>query len=343
MRKKITFSIVFCIAVISLISFAEAAGRFIELRIFNKTTGYFDTPAEMLITDSQGRRTGYSSGAPFNKAEQLNMFNEIPEGMYVQEGIGSASNENPHAADDSGLSNFRRLLMQEADQGDYTLQIIGRKTGEYSLNGTIEKNNGTLQFLEESQGFIVQGQTTTVIINYDPTPGTPALIITKAVTFDALHNDISVAKQLNQLGDDNFVRSLAKNIYLAEKLSAMCDKLRHGKGRSCQPAIAVLNMLVKRLETANRKCDSKDSRLCDEENDWNDFGKSYRKDHDYDDFFREWDRDDWHKDKKTCKRFVTDEALKIISEDVQWLIKSLGGEIKDEHKDKKEKHGKDDK
>ena len=82
--------------------------------------------------------------------------------------------------------------------------------------------------------------------------------------------------------------------------------------------------LTKRLEAANRKCDSKDFKACDEDNDWNDFDKGHRKDHDYDDFFREWDQDVWHKDKKTCKRFVSDEALKIISEDALWLTKSLG-------------------
>ena len=323
-RKSIFLLVAFYVPLIGLIGFANASDGAVELRAFNKTTGYFDTPVELLIIDSQGRRTGYSLSAPFNKLEQINMFQEIPEGMYEQDGVGSASDEDPLGVNDSGLSNFRRLRLQEAAQGTYLLQIIGRKTGQYALDGTFEKDDGTLQFLGESQGFIIQGQTTNLSINYDPTPGTPAPVIIKAITFDVLRNDVSVARQLNRLGDDKFARSLIKNIDLAEKLSVKCDKRKHNKDKGCVPAVTVLKLFIKRLEKANQKCDSKKPQACDEDKDWDDFDKEYRKDHDYDDFFREWDQDDWHKDKKKCKRFVTDEALKIIKEDAQWLIKSLG-------------------
>jgi hypothetical protein len=152
-----------------------------------------------------------------------------------------------------------------------------------------------------------------------------ATIIVKTVTFDVLRNDVSVARQLNQLGDDKFIRSLAKNIDLAEKLAGVCDKRPRAKDKPCQPAIAVLKLFIRRLELANRKCDNPAD--CDEEREWAAFRKEHGKDDDYRDFFRDWDRDDWHKWKNKCKRFVSDEALKIIKEDVQWLIKSLGGEI----------------
>jgi hypothetical protein len=148
-----------------------------------------------------------------------------------------------------------------------------------------------------------------------------------------------VAQSLKQIGDDKFVASLNRVVNLAGRLADKCNK--HDKHRkSCAPAVAVLKLFVMRLETANRRCDSKNPGGCDEDRDWDDFGKEHRKDHDYDDFFREWDRDDWHKHKKTCKRFVTDEALKIIKEDAQWLIKSLGGEIDKKHGDK---HGHEEK
>lgn len=327
MKKIILLFVALCMPIIGVTGFAEASDGVIELRTFNMTTGYFDTPAELLVTDSQGRRTGYSSSAPFNRLEQINMFQEIPEGMYEQDGVGSASDEDPVGIDDSGLSNFRRLRLQEAAQGTYSVQIIGRKTGQYAFNGTFRKIDGSLQFLEEFQGFIVQGQTTTLNIDYNPTPGTPAPVIVRVITFDVLRSDLSVARQLNQLGDDKFARSLAKNIDSAEKLAGVCATRRHGKDKPCQPAIAVLKLFIKRLELANRKCDSKNQKACDEDNDWNDFSKEHRKDRDYDEFFKDWDQDDWHKYKKTCKRFVSDEALKIITEDAQWLIKSLGGKI----------------
>jgi hypothetical protein len=317
--------------------FADGGIGLIELQMYNETTGYLDTPAEMLITDSQGRRTGYSPDAPFEKGEQLNMFREIPDAMYGQEGIGESSDEDPYGSDDSGLSGSRRMRIQEAPEGRYLLLIIGRKPGKYSLGGRFEKTDGSYQSLESFYGFIVQGQTTTVNIDYNPTPGTPAPVITKTVTFDALRQDLIVAQQLKQLGEDKFVKSLVKTIDLAEKLSARCDKRRHNEDKGCEPAVAILKLFVKRLQKADQKCDSKKPQVCDEDKDWNDFSAAHRKDRDYDDFFRGWDRDDWHKWKSKSKRSVTDEALNIIKDDAGILIKSLGGEVKDDHDDKKDK------
>jgi len=170
--------------------------------------------------------------------------------------------------------------------------------------------------------YITSGTTQQYSVLVDPTPGIPAPVITKTVTFDVLRNDVVVARQLNQLGDDKFVRSLTKNIDLAGKLAGVCDK-RKAKKANCEPAANVLKLFVKRLELSNRKCDNPAD--CDEEREWAAFRKEHGKDADFKDFWREWDRDDWQKDKKKCKRFVSDEALKIITEDAQRLIKSLGG------------------
>jgi hypothetical protein len=334
------------IAEISLLVFAsswcfseDSAGSF-SLSIHNKTMGYFDTPAEMLITDPQGRRLGYDSSAPFNSSEQMNMFMEIPGARYTQGGIGASSDEDPLGVDDSGLSNYREFYVQQAIRGKYLLQVIGIRNGAYLLEGTFDKSDGTWQFLKESPSFITQGETTTLNIDYDPTPGTPAPVIIKTITFHAVRGDVSVALQLNQLGDEKFARSLIKTIDLAEKLSITCAKRKHNKDKVCEPSVAVLKLFVKRLEKANQKCDSRKPKACDEDEDWDAFDREHRKDHDYDDFFRDWDRDDWHKWQKNCKRFVTDEALNIIKEDTQWLIKSLGGKTEKERDDHHGNEGK---
>ncbi|HCC47154.1 MAG TPA: hypothetical protein DEQ38_03425 [Elusimicrobia bacterium] len=98
----------------------------------------------------------------------------------------------------------------------------------------------------------------------------------------------------------------------------------------------MLKLFLKRLELASRKCDKPAN--CDEEREWTAFRKVHGKDDDYRDFFRDWDRDDWHKHKRQSRRFVTDEALKIIKDDAGWLIKSLGGEMDKRHD---EHHGND--
>ncbi|MCX7648022.1 MAG: hypothetical protein N2Z60_05375, partial [Elusimicrobiales bacterium] len=46
----------------------------------------------------------------------------------------------------------------------------------------------------------------------------------------------------------------------------------------------------------------------------------------------EWDKDEYHKHKKTCKRYITDEALEIIATDINWLIKGFGQEVWNDYK-----------
>jgi len=211
--------------------------------------------------------------------------------------------------------------------GTYTVTFYGLNDTNYRMAAYHELGGKAPSRKTEYTGFISSGamQTYSMVV---ADPNQPPILV-KSVTFQTLRQDIQTAFQLNQLGDDKFVNSLIKMVNLAEKLAGKCDK--HKKDKKCQPAVAVLKLFIKRLELANRKCDSKDPKACDEDKDWEDFGKEHRKDRDYDDFFRDWDRDDWHKHKKQCKRFITDEALKIIKEDANWLIKSLGGEIAKGH------------
>jgi hypothetical protein len=220
----------------------------------------------------------------------------------------------------------------------YTIQFIGFANCTYSVEMYLRGQNG------ENAGepivyetYIASGSTQQYALHLDPTPGAPAPVITKTVTFDILRNDVVVAHKLNQIGDDKFMDSLVKNIDLAEKMSGVCDK-RKSKKEKCEPAIAVLKLFIKRLELANRKCVNPAD--CDEEREWAALRKERGKDDDFKDFWREWDKDDWHKHKKNRRRFVSDEALKIISEDAQWLIKSLGGKT-DKARDPRAGEGKD--
>jgi hypothetical protein len=171
------------------------------------------------------------------------------------------------------------------------------------------------------------------LLNYDPAPSAPAPVITKTVTFDALRGDVSVAQKLNQLGDDKFAASLLKQVDLAEKSAGICDKRKTPKAKGCEPAANVLKLFVKRLELANKKCDN--PAACDEDREWSAFRKEHGRDHDYDDFFRIWDNDDWHKWKEQGKRFVTDEALGIIKSDAEGLIKQYDVDAKEDKRHEK--------
>jgi len=279
-----------------------------------------NTNAHFMITDPMGRVTGQN---PFIGEDK----GEIPNSGYSIESLGELKEGGDSATEGDVLpgpesASFEMGPMQAA--GVYNMQIFGIRDTKYALEIMIsDRNNKSTSLKFES--YLSSGAINSLDVNIDPTPGAPAPVLTKTVTFDVLRNDVSVAQKLNQLGNDKFTNSLVKNINLAEKLPGVCDK-RKSKKDKCEPAIAVLKLFIKRLEKANRKCDSKNPHACDEDNDWNDFDKEHRKDHDYDDFFEDWDKDDWQKDKKKCKRFITDEALKIIREDAQWLIKSLSSD-----------------
>jgi hypothetical protein len=294
------------------------------------------TKVHFIVTDSQGRKTGFKSFFTTDRGTLLvNEYREIPNSSYGVDQIGSLDpGVIPDEPESATLDFFSPVL-----KDTYTIQFVGIGDCKYFADVHITDQLGETHSLLNSGYYIRTGTTQQYSAYLDPTPGAPAPVITKIVTFDTLKQDLTVARKLNQLGDDKFVGSLTKMVDLAERLSGKCYKRgKHEKG--CAPAVAVLKMFIKRLETANRKCDSKKPQACDEDKDWDDFGKEHRKDHDYDDFFREWDRDDWHKHRKTCKRFVSDEALKIIKEDAQWLIKSLGGEIDKGHDDRHEHDGK---
>lgn len=278
------------------------------------------TKIHFIVTDSLGRKTGFESFFITKRGSQLvNAYREIPNSSYGVDQIGSVDPSVVPDEPESATLDFFPPILKDT----YTITLIGLGNVRYFADMHLTDTSGeTHDILNE--GYISSGTIKRYSIHLDPTPGAGAPVTAMVITFEALRSDVSVARQLNQLGDDKFADSLAKNLNLAEKLSAVCDK-RKAKKENCEPVIAVLKLFIKRLELANRKCDNPAD--CGEEREWDVFRNKYGMDADFKDFFRGWDKDDWHKHKKTCKRLVTDEALKIITEDTQWLIKSLSGEI----------------
>lgn len=279
-----------------------------------------ETKAFLVVSDPSGRRIGGNITLGTD-AE----FNEIPTGACSVEVLDDNDNGNP------GPESVQ-CSISAVSVGTYTFTLYGRETVRYRMYLSGTDNYG--DYVSNPNivlGYIVNGATLTYSVAYDPGSMQGITSVTKSVSYSSLRQDIESALSLSQLGDEKFAASLIKNIDLVEKLAGVCKRRKAPSFKDCEPAADVLELFVKRLETANRKCDSGNPQQCDEDKDWDDFGKEHRKDHDYDEFFRDWGRDDWSKDKKTCKRFVANEALKIIKEDAQWLIKSLGGDTDKDH------------
>jgi hypothetical protein len=296
-------------------SFAEDSSSF----AIHANTSSEDLLIQLMVIDPMGRKGGCEL-SPVKTCYDEIFGNEGGYGtnrLGDEESLTQANNESLELFYGPVMPGTHTIMLESLTSTTYFYEIRAFKSDFSSTNSLLY------------EGYISSNTPLMFKAYVDPTPGAPAPVVTKTVTFDTLRQDLAVAQKLNQLGDDKFANSLIRMVNLGEKLAGKCDKRK--KDKKCTPAIALLNMVVKRLEVANRKCDSKDPKACDEDKDWEDFGKEHRKDHDYDEFFRDWDRDGWHKDKKTCKRFVTDEALKIIKEDANWLIKSLGGEMDKGH------------
>lgn len=268
-----------------------------------------------IVTDSLGRRLGNDG----TRAKE-DPLREIPGSGYSIESIGDEETGNP------GPESIHYGI-SPVSAGTYTITLYGLVTTQFNLYIGGEDVSGRSQPNEQIlNGLIAAGTTAQYILSYDPVQGKGITQFIKQVSFATLRQDLQTFSVLGQIGDDKFVGSLTSLVSLAERLADKCDKTRKPI-KTCRPVIAVVNMVIKRLEAANRKCDN--TADCEEEREWSAFRKEHGRDDDYKDFLRDWDRDEWHKHKKHSKRFVTDEALKIIRDDAGWLIKSLGGADED--------------
>jgi len=263
----------------------------------------------MIFKDEQGRKVGYN---PFTKER----YEEI-------EGASIYSNTFDDIEGSPGPADFSIDFIEDIPNGIYSLQVFALEDTKYKISGIIDVED-----------YIVNNSTKNleVLVTLETAP-----TITKTVTFQTLRDDFNVAQKLNQIGDDKFVNSLIRMVNIAEKLYNRCQQIKDDskqdkRKRLCyRPVIMILELIKKRLEIVNRICDNpneckmkcKDKDECDEEKVFENFRKGNIKEEGIKEFFSEWDKDEWHKHKKHCKKFVTDEALKIINEDIDWLIKSI--------------------
>jgi hypothetical protein len=113
-------------------------GGFDGLRIFTKGTGiggylsfYLASPAELLVTDSMGRRAGKDPATGIT-------YEEIPGSSYMVDSVGDAENEGGSPTG----HETKFLYVPDASTGAYTVQVIGTGAGAYTLGVTTGDTNG---------------------------------------------------------------------------------------------------------------------------------------------------------------------------------------------------------
>lgn len=125
------------------------------------------SPAELLLTDSQGRRLGKDPNTNSS-------YDEIPGGIYYEEASvysdeAAASGKSPHVT---------KILYLSAPSDDaYTLSVLGTAAGEYSLsvytNDSMAKGHVT-----ELEGNTNEGQNDTFLLDIEVGDGELQNIIT---------------------------------------------------------------------------------------------------------------------------------------------------------------------
>jgi parallel beta-helix repeat protein len=125
------------------------------LRIYKKGEGIaqsaitiaLGSPAELLITDPQGRKLGKNA----NGIE----YNEIPNAWYFEDGFDDPLEENTSSQERNKLIQ----ILEPAD-GQYQLQVIGTREGNYSLISNFYDGKGNVNHQEfrseTAPGYIAQ-------------------------------------------------------------------------------------------------------------------------------------------------------------------------------------------
>ena len=111
----------------------------IIIRIFTSTDTVKDTPAEVLLTDPQNRRTGFDAVAPFDESSGITEVHEIPHSSYFVEGIA----DNTGGGEDESF--YRELYVPAPPPGKYTIQIIGKQAGGYRLSSDFYASDNNKQ------------------------------------------------------------------------------------------------------------------------------------------------------------------------------------------------------
>jgi hypothetical protein len=313
--------------------------------------GSGDNPSKVRvqIIDSQGRKTGFVG---FEYDEDLRLMipsgiSEIPRSNCLSESVGSINPETDEPVEGDVTPESIHCGIEDVSKDTYTIRFIGLDNSTFSMQMEFSAKGKETFFIWDNpyQAFISSGAIQDLKLFLDPTPGAAPPVLTKVVTFQTLRDDFNVSYKLNQIGDDKFVKSLIRMVDIAEMISKRCDKLNDkAKHRCYRPVVVILRMVVKRLEVVNRLCNQperciarcKATEECDEDEALKMFESKYRKDDDLKVFFNSWDKDEWHKHKKKCKRFITDEALEIVSADINWLIKGFGDDVWDNYKKEQE-------
>ncbi|NNN04481.1 MAG: hypothetical protein HKL90_01135 [Elusimicrobia bacterium] len=151
------------------------------------------TCVELLLTDSFGRKTGYSNGR---------ILDENPDAGHAIESIGDDETDAP-----GPTSATIGVSLSSATSYGFNLTLLGLTDSEFILTIHRTDMNSRLLPAKTFTGLLPRGASRQFQIVYNPSPGGTDSIIA-AVTFDTIREELHSAASLGRIGDKKFVGEL---------------------------------------------------------------------------------------------------------------------------------------
>lgn len=203
----------------------------------NTNLGYIiavsNPEAQILITDSQGRRTGKTF-----VDNQLQVYEEIPNSSYTAE--SPLSNPDSSGNVQTLGTPVNAFMLPQPLEGNYRIEISSPIDHTYSLNIATFQAQGDVT-ITDTRG--VAGSSKKDDIEVDYSPAAPP-VITKNITYQSAIDDVNQARKLNLITKDRTAKSLIKYIQNAQKYSL--------KGKK-KTALRNLDSLIKKLNREKGK------------------------------------------------------------------------------------------
>lgn len=204
--------------------------RFIPEPTINPSFIYFylASPAELIVIDSQGRKTG------FDPTTQTYYY-EISNAVYYEERLDNDETGEP------GIP-IKVLNIGQPGNGIYTLQVIGIDSGSYELGMNASDMNGssTIQLVS---GVTKPNFVSEYTIDYTSTPGV-SIPIEHHIIIPDIITEIEIGRSLNLIDNEGIKNSLVQKLKNAEK------KLNQNQTKA---AVNILRALINEIKAQSGK------------------------------------------------------------------------------------------
>jgi hypothetical protein len=156
------------------------------------------SPAELLATDSDGRRTGQdATGA---------RFGEIPNSSYAHEDIDDDADINGPPTPE-----VKSLEILTPTSGTYIVNVVGTGSGSYAAEFRAVDDAGTLS-VTKLNGFTIPGAVTSYEVAYSPVPGVPPPVSRKASTIADIIGQVNLALTAGLINNAGIANSLLQKL-----------------------------------------------------------------------------------------------------------------------------------